>query len=594
MRIALALLLASTVHAQSPSFRPLHVSPVGIIVDDSGKPVLLRGLNRSATGSGNADATATDQEYAAQNQLLSMNLVRLFVNAAWWNANVQVPIAGAAYQTYIDGLIQRAKKYGNYVVILKAGQFPDPPCAADGKNCPAPNQGDLNCQANPSLCTQDTTGNSTVAASTFWSAFAKKYAADPAVLYDTWEDMHGIDSGTWSDDQNQLIADIRTYNPQALIFVEDTGTAFESIVAGKLPDLSWANIVWNFHLYAGPAGTCNEPSSPRYAIWPQNIDPLVGYAQQYGHAAAIMEWGGCNDSEPYHTNISSYAQVHDLALAYFDSSDLLTQSAGAFQLTATGTKVAQSYSAIAAAGPPANNGGPALRSTNPVQDAENNRPAIVPGAWVSVYGTNFSDVIKDWSDQDFSNGLPTSVAGVQVLLNGSPAPVLFVSPGQANFQALTDISGTATVTVVRNGVASNTSTVSVVSISPALNYYTTDYKTFYAGAVFAGTATLVGDPAVFGNVVRKARAGDSLQLYGTGLGPTQSGTAPKSAIPFSSPVTINIGSTSVTAAATAQVAPGQFQINFTVPAGLAAGNYPIAITVNGASSQSGVVLVVGP
>jgi len=79
MRIALAFLLAAALEAQTPA---LHVSSGGVIVDDSGKPVALRGLNRSGTGSGNADATATDADYAAQNQLLSMNLVRIFVNAA--------------------------------------------------------------------------------------------------------------------------------------------------------------------------------------------------------------------------------------------------------------------------------------------------------------------------------------------------------------------------------------------------------------------------------------------------------------------------------------------------------------------------------
>ncbi len=560
MRLALAFLAIATLQAQTPSFRPLHVSPVGIIVDDSGKPVLLRGINRSATGSGNADATATDQDYAAQNQLLPINLVRIFVNAAWWNSNVQVPIANTTYQTYIDGLIQRAKKYGNYVLMVA----------------------------------QDPAGY-TDSAFTFWASFAKKYAADPAVLYDTWEDMNGIDIGTWSDDQNQLIVTIRLYNPLALIFVEDIPTAFESIVAGKLADFTWSNIVWNFHLYAGPAGTCTEPSSPRYANWPKNLDPLVSYAQQYGHAAAIVEWGGCNDSEPYHTNITSYAQAHDLALAYFDNTNLLAQSGGAWQLTATGTKVAQAYSAIVTSGPPANNGGPALRTSQPpVQDAENNRAAIVPGAWVSVYGTNFSDIIKNWDDQDFSNGLPTSVAGVQVLVNGSPAPVLYVSPGQVNFQALGYITGTATVTVVRNGIASSTASVSVVSISPGLNSYSADYKTFYAAALFANTATVVGDPSIFGGTVRKARPGDTLQLYASGLTATQSGLVLNSAIPFSSPLTVNIGSTSVTALNAAQVGPGQFQINFTVPAGLAAGNYPITITVNGAPSQDGVVLVVGP
>ncbi len=593
MRALIALLLAGIVHAQ-PSLRPLHVSPVGLIVDDSGKPVALRGLSRSGTGSGNADATATDQDYAAQSQLLSINLVRLFVNAAWWNANVQVPIAGTGYQNYIDTLIQRAKKYGNYVVIVKAGQFPDPPCGADGKACPAANQGDLNCQANASLCAaQDTTGNSIDAAFTFWSAFAKKYAADPAVLYDTWEDMHGIDDATWSDDQNQLIAAIRTYNPQALIFVEDTGTAFESIVAGKLADLSWANLVWNFHLFAGPAAGCQEPASPRYANWPQNFDPLASFARQYGHGAAILEWGGCNDSEPYHSALTSYAQAHGLALAYFDNTALLTQTGTAWQLTLTGTKVAQAYAAIASAASPANNGGPALRPANPVQDAINNRASIVPGGWVSVYGSNLSDIIKDWSDQDFSNGLPTSVAGIQVLVNGTPAPVWYVFPGQVNFQALGNLGTTATITVVRNGVASASATVNVVNASPGVLNYSRDYVTFYPNALFNGTTTIVGDPTLFGNTVKKARPGDILQVYVTGLAPTQSGVAPLSAIPFTAPVTVNIGSASVPALAAAQVFPGCFQVNFTVP-NLTPGNYPFTVTANGATSQGGVVLVVGP
>ena len=152
LHLSLFLLSASALLAQTTTFRPLHVSPAGLILNDSGTPVALRGLNRSATGYGNADATATDADYAAQNQLLSMNLVRIFVNSAWWTNNVQVPIANMAYRDYIDQLIQRAKKYGNYVLILKAGQFPDAPCGADGKNCPASNQGDLNCQANPSVC----------------------------------------------------------------------------------------------------------------------------------------------------------------------------------------------------------------------------------------------------------------------------------------------------------------------------------------------------------------------------------------------------------------------------------------------------------
>src|SRR5262249_50080439 len=151
---------------------------------------------------------------------------------------------------------------------------------------------------------------------------AKKYASDPAILYDTWENMHGIDVNTWSNNENQLIAAIRSYSPQALIFMDDTGSAFESILAGTTPDLAFANLVWNFHVYNPSITGCAEPASPRYASWPQNFDPLVSFARQNGHGVAISEWGGCNDSEPYHTNITSYAKTHSIALVYFDSTNL--------------------------------------------------------------------------------------------------------------------------------------------------------------------------------------------------------------------------------------------------------------------------------
>ena len=411
---AFAFLLVTTLEAQTPALRPLHVSPAGIILDDSGKPVALRGLNRSATGSGNADATATDADYAAQNQLLSMNLVRIFVNAAWWNANVNVTIANQAYQTYIDTLIQRAKKYGNYVLILKAGQFPDAPCGADGKNCPAINQGDLNCAANASLClAQATTGNHidgdlvcpACSAFTVWGSFAKKYAADPAVLYDTWEDMHGIDGNTWSNGQNQLIAAIRTYSPQSLIFVEDNGTAFDSIIHGAMPDLAWSRLVWNFHLYTASTGTCTEPASPRYANWPQNIDPLVSYAQQNGHAVAITEWGGCNDPEPYHANITSYAQSHSLALAYFDSSNLISGTGAASQLTATGSKVKTAYAAIAAGGP----------GTVTSASSANASLTLAPEAIAAAYGSNLATKTEVAANVP----LPTNIAGTSVTVTDS-------------------------------------------------------------------------------------------------------------------------------------------------------------------------------
>jgi uncharacterized protein (TIGR03437 family) len=591
MRAAILLLTAAALHAQTPPLRPLHVSAAGIIVDDTGKAVALRGLNRSGTGSGNAEATATDAEYAAQNQLLSMNVVRIFVNAAWWNSNVQVPIAGTTYQTYIDQLIQRVKKYGNYALILKAGQFPDPPCGTDGKNCPAPNQGDLNCSANPTVClAQDTTGNSIDAAFNFWAAFAKKYATDPAILYDTWEDMHGIDSGTWSNNENELIATIRTYNPQALIFVEDVGTAFDSIVSGALPDFAWSNLVWNFHLYAGPSGTCTTPTSPRDANWPQSFDPLVTFTQKQGHGAAITEWGGCNDSEPYHTNITSYARAKQLALVYFDSSNLLQQSGGAFQLTATGSKVAQAYTAIAS-GPP---NGPTVTL---IANAEGEAPLIAPNTWIEIKGANLAPAgdARVWQGPDFvNNQLPTQLDGVSVKVNGKNAFVYYISPAQVNVLTPPDaIQGPVQVAVTTGTTTSAAATVQAQALS--LSFFIFGAGPYVAAVHANGELVGPASMSVPGYTFSPAKPGETIQIYANGFGATStpivSGSLTQGGTLNPAPV-IKIGSATATVVFAGLVSPGEFQFNVVVPGSLADGDQAITATYSGSTTQSGAMIAI--
>jgi uncharacterized protein (TIGR03437 family) len=589
MRLAAAVLLAASLHAQI-ALHPLHVSATGAMVDDSGNAVRLRGLNRSGTGSGNADAAATDADYAAQNQLLSMNLVRLFVNAAWWNSNVQVPIANLTYQAYIDQLIQRAKKYGNYVLVLKAGQFPDAPCGADGKNCPAANQGDLNCQNNAAVCvTQDTTGNTIDTAFTFWSGFAKKYAADPAVIYDTWEDMHSIDTNTWSDDQNQLIAAIRTYSPQALIFVEDTASAFEAIAAGTLPDLAFGNIVWNFHLYNASTTGCAEPASPRYANWSQALDPLVSWAQSHGHAIAFAEWGGCNDAEPYHTNIVSYAKTHSIALTYFDSSNLITQSGGSYQLTATGQKVAQAYSAIAGAA-----SGPAAVITL-VANAEGDVPVIAPNTWVEIKGSNLAPAgdIRIWQGFDFfGSQLPTELDGVSATVNGKSAFVYYVSPTQVNILTPPDaILGSVAVKLTNGGVTSAPMAVQSQAIAPS-------FFIFNGGPYVAAehaSGSLLGPANLFPSLSTPAKPGETVVLYGNGFGPTTvpvvSGSSTQGGTLSTLPV-IKIGGVTANVIYAGLIFPGEFQINVVVPGSLSDGDQPVTASYNGQNTQAGTLITI--
>jgi hypothetical protein len=65
--------------------------------------------------------------------------------------------------------------------------------------------------------------------------------------------------------------------------------------------------------------------------------------------------------------------------------------------------------------------------------------AIESGSWVSIYGTDLSVTTRSWQISDFSgNALPLSLDGVSVTINGRPAAVSYISPGQVNVQAPDD------------------------------------------------------------------------------------------------------------------------------------------------------------
>jgi uncharacterized protein (TIGR03437 family) len=221
------------------------------------------------------------------------------------------------------------------------------------------------------------------------------------------------------------------------------------------------------------------------------------------------------------------------------------------------------------------------------------QPGIVAGSWTTILGANFSDATRIWGDSDFNNGniLPTNLSGVSVKINGLDAPVYFISPGQINVQAPANISGNVNVVVTHNGVSSNTGTANAVSVSPGLFTYSLGGKT-YPSALYNGTFTIVGDPALYG-AAAKAKAGDIIQLYATGLGTSPAGNIISSPIVFNGTVTATIGTANAPVLGAALVAVGEFQVNIQIPSGLADGDYQLLIKVNGTSSQTGVVIPIG-
>jgi uncharacterized protein (TIGR03437 family) len=242
---------------------------------------------------------------------------------------------------------------------------------------------------------------------------------------------------------------------------------------------------------------------------------------------------------------------------------------------------------------PAGSTAPVLTSGSVANGATYIAGGLVPGSWAQVKGTGLSNATRIWANSDFNglgNNLPTNLSGVQVTVNNLPAAIYYIDSGQVSFQVPNGVSGTASVQVINNGAASNTVTGAATNVSPGIFPIIVN-GTNYPAAVFT-------DGKIAG-LDRSAKAGEAVQLYATGLAVTPAGVLPGSQ--GVSGVTVTIGSATVNADFAGIVAVGEFQINFKVPS-LAAGSYPISITVGGVSSPATIdsnppgpiVLPIGP
>lgn len=227
---------------------------------------------------------------------------------------------------------------------------------------------------------------------------------------------------------------------------------------------------------------------------------------------------------------------------------------------------------------------PALGSGTLANGATYVAGGLVPGSWAQVKGTSITRTNRIWTDADFANlgsSLPTTLSGVSVTVNGTPAAVYYISPNQVSFQVPSGISGTASVRVTRSGVESNATTGTAAASSPGIFPLIFGGKNFPAGRFTDGRFT--GDPATGGSAYRKAVAGESIELYATGLQVVPAGSLVTNT-PISG-VTVTIGTTVVPADFAGLVGVGLFQINFKVPS-LPAGEYPMTISVGGVSSPA--------
>jgi uncharacterized protein (TIGR03437 family) len=225
---------------------------------------------------------------------------------------------------------------------------------------------------------------------------------------------------------------------------------------------------------------------------------------------------------------------------------------------------------------------------------------IQPGGWVTLWGNNLASETAAWNG-DF----PTILAGTSVTINGKAAYLSYVGPRQINLQVPDDSTFGAPVPVVVTtpaGVASTTVILAPLAPSLALLDATRVAGIILrqdgSGAYGGGSYDILGPTGnTLGYPTKAAQAGDIVELFGVGFGPTSpfvpAGQAFAGVAPSTDPVRVTIGSAPATAVNplfSGLSSAGLFQINLTIPAGAGSGDVPILATVGNTQTQAYAVI----
>ncbi len=236
-------------------------------------------------------------------------------------------------------------------------------------------------------------------------------------------------------------------------------------------------------------------------------------------------------------------------------------------------------------------------STGPVialvANAEGELAPIAPNTWVEIKGAGLAPAgdVRVWKKSDLVNGqMPTQLDQVSVTVNGIPAYLYYISPGQIDILTPTNaMSGQVNVVVDNNG-AQAPFMAQAQAIAPSLFVLGGGP---YAAALHAGGA-LVGPPALYPGAT-PARPGETIMLYANGFGPTSVPVASGSLIQMGTlavlPV-VRIGTNVAAVAFAGLVEPGQFQFNVTVPPNAPDGDQLLTVSYGAAVTQPGTLITI--
>jgi uncharacterized protein (TIGR03437 family) len=217
---------------------------------------------------------------------------------------------------------------------------------------------------------------------------------------------------------------------------------------------------------------------------------------------------------------------------------------------------------------------------------------IAPGEIITVGGTSIGPATP--ASFTVANGLvPTTLGGVQVLVNGFAAPVLYVSGTQINAIVPYEIAGILNPTVLVKflGQSSNGFTVNATATAAGI---------FTANGSGSGPGAILNFDLSVNSASNAAARGSEIVIYMTGEGQTSPAgvdgkvtTAPYPAPLL--PIAVMIGGAPATVAFMGEapgLVSGVLQLNVIVPTNLTTtGAVPVSVTFGTSSTSQGGVTV---
>jgi len=238
--------------------------------------------------------------------------------------------------------------------------------------------------------------------------------------------------------------------------------------------------------------------------------------------------------------------------------------------------------------------------TSVTNGASFNTGAISAGEVITIFGTAMGPTTGVSFQLDSSGKVPTTVGGVQVLVGGYPAPVLFARNDQVSAIVPYEISSPfiANPNVVVKFLGQSSNGISLSQVASAPGIFTANSSGSGPGAILNANLSLNGPaaPAV------PANKGDIVVIYMTGEGQTNpAGVSGKvtgnptivNGVPFTPQplgrvaVTIDGQPANVVFYGEAPgIVSGVMQVNVQVPVNARSGDLPVVVTVGNANSQT--------